>query len=106
MRLAGQIPGIQMMFSPEWPAIFYLPRQVPSEAIDADSATLKAKTEGLRDIGVALDWNNLSPLVNLGFRCEQWSHGTPVALSAELAVASAARTKNGDPVPRAYHCAR
>ncbi|MBI3544168.1 MAG: hypothetical protein HY075_12935, partial [Deltaproteobacteria bacterium] len=93
IRVAGRVPKIQKMFSPEWPAVFYLPRKVPSKAIEADLLTIRDETTGLADISVASDGSSLRMFAAMGFKCVEWSDGTPPAESA-------------DPVPRAYHCTR
>jgi hypothetical protein len=83
---AGRIPGIEKLLSPEWPALFYFPRDVASEATKADAASIGAATRGLHVIGVALDWDDFSPLTRNGFKC--------------------AAVDERPPGPRAYRCAR
>lgn len=92
---AGRIPGIQKMISPQWPAVFYFSRNVPSEIVAPTGGDfrepLRAATRGLHNIGVATDWSELTPFAELGFRCTPWPN--PAAASP-------------DPVPRAYRCTR
>ncbi|MBI3558029.1 MAG: hypothetical protein HY074_17330 [Deltaproteobacteria bacterium] len=106
IHTAGLAPGIEKMFSPQWPAIFYLSRTVPSEAIGAERETIRAKTKGLKSFSVATDWKDLSPFTELGFRCAAWPAGTPDlksnAVDAEPNGSAAASVQ--DPVPRALLC--
>ncbi len=90
MHNAGLIPGIEKMLSPQWPAVFYLSRKVPSETIESDRASIRAATNGLKSFGVATDWKDLSSFTDLGFRCEEWPKGAP--------------DLSQDPVPRALLC--
>ncbi|MEW6057547.1 MAG: hypothetical protein AB1540_13120 [Bdellovibrionota bacterium] len=88
---AGQIEGIEKMLSPQWSAIFYLPRHVPSAATQTDRANLAVHTKGLRSIGVASDWKKLTVFEELGFTCKPWPKPLP---------------QSPDPIPWAWHCSR
>ena len=70
IKMAGEISGIEKMFSPQWPAVFYLPRHVPSETIGSDEASLGNATRGLTRFSVATDWTHLRAIEKWGFKCE------------------------------------
>lgn len=76
IHAAGRIPGIEKMLSPQWPAVFYFPRHVPSEAVEGTPEAIARATAGLHVIAVATDWVDLSLFTRLGFKCIEASPPT------------------------------
>ena len=70
MKMAGEVSGIEKMFSPQWPAVFYLPRHIAAEVIGSDDASLGKATQGLKRFSVASDWTHLRAIEKWGFKCE------------------------------------
>lgn len=89
--MAGKVPGVEKMFSPQWPANFYLPRHMPAESVKADDESLREKTKGLTRISVATDWHELKPFERIGFKCTPWPENKP---------------HSADPLPWAQKCVR
>lgn len=91
LRHAGQVPGAQAMFAPQWPAVFYFPRHIPAKNILGEKDVIAAETRGYDIIAVAHDGKHMGWWEDAGFRCDPWPE---------------APRPSADPVPTAWRCVR
>lgn len=77
LQTAGRIPGVEAVFTQQWPAPFYFPRNVRSELVEGTPAGAKAASLGLQHIAVADDGPEPTYFIMAGFDCKGWPKPRP-----------------------------
>jgi len=72
IRKASTAPGIEKFISPQWPAVFYFSRHIPSEISEDNPQAIAEKAKGLKRFSIAADWVNADHLKKVGIECDIW----------------------------------